>query len=125
MIEDAIIVNQENMNTENNQIGLPPKTPNYGKTPKYIAKFKEEAVAKEDARLEAKAAKNRPAGTRLLPDEERISSLEALNKNKKEVTRILMQMPISMRTESLRKQQGELEMKLIEIDKAINLFSRK
>lgn len=38
---------------------------------------------------------------------------------------MLMQMPISMRTESLRNQKKELEHKLIEIDKAIDLFSRK
>jgi len=33
-------------------------------------------------------------------------------------------MPISMRTESLRRQKIELEKKLIEIDKAIEMFSR-
>ena len=83
--------------------GLPPKTPNYGKTPKYIAKFKEEAKCKEDARMEAKAARHRPAGTKILPESERIETLESLEKNKREVTRMLMTMPISMRTESLKK----------------------
>lgn len=34
-------------------------------------------------------------------------------------------MPISMRTESLRRQKIELEQKLIEIDKAIEMFNRK
>jgi hypothetical protein len=108
MVEEAL-VNEENINSSNQ---LPPKTPNYGKTPKYIQKFKQEAVAKEDARLEAKAAKHRPAGTRLLPEDERIATLETLNKNKKDVTKILMQMPISMRTDGLRKQKIELENKL-------------
>jgi hypothetical protein len=27
---------------------LPPKTPNYGKTPKYITKYKEEAKSREE-----------------------------------------------------------------------------
>lgn len=85
-IEEAL-QNVENTNTANK--ALPPRTPNYGKTPKYLEKFKDEAKAKENARLEAKAAKNRPAGTRLLPEDERIQSLEALQKNKAEVTKIL------------------------------------
>jgi len=50
-----------------------------------------------------KLAKQRPAGTKILPEEERIQTLENLERNKKEITRILMQMPISMRTDSLRK----------------------
>jgi len=85
-IEEALH-DSENLNTENK--ALPPRTPNYGKTPKYLEKFKDEAKAKESARLEAKAAKNRPAGTKLLPEDERIKSLESLHKNKKEVTKIL------------------------------------
>lgn len=93
--------------------------------PKYLTKFKEEAKIKEDARLEAKAQKNRPVGTRLLPEDERIATLETLNKSRADVTKILCQMPISMRTESLRKQKADLENKLIELEKAVEMFSRK
>ena len=82
---------------------LPPRTPNYGKTPKYIEEFKNEAKKKEDDRIEAKAAMKRPPGTKVLPEEERIATLEQLAANKKEVTKLLNQMPISMRTESLRR----------------------
>jgi hypothetical protein len=103
---------------------LPPRTPNYGKTPKYIEEYKNEAKMKEEDRIEAKIALKRPPGTKVLPESERISTLETLNSNKKEVTKILNQMPISMRTESLRRQKIELEKKLIEIDKAIEMFSR-
>ena len=104
---------------------LPPRTPNYGKTPKYIEEYKNEAKKKQDDRLEAKDAARRPPGTKVLPEEERISTLETLHANKKEVNKILNQMPISMRTESLRRQKVELEHKLIEIDKAIEMFSRR
>jgi hypothetical protein len=31
---------------------LPPKTPNYGKTPKYITKYKEEAKVQADLKEE-------------------------------------------------------------------------
>ena len=104
---------------------LPPRTPNYGKTPKYISKYKEEAKVKEEQKIEARAARNRPAGTRILDDSERITTLEKLQKNKGEVLRILTQLPISMRTESLKKQKIQLEQKLEEIEKAIATFSRK
>jgi len=45
MVEEAIAAQgQENVNQINMTAGpLPPRTPNYGKTPKYITKFKEEA----------------------------------------------------------------------------------
>lgn len=40
-MEEFELRQNENLNYEN--IGmLPPRTPNYGKTPKYIEKFKEE-----------------------------------------------------------------------------------
>ena len=116
-------MDQENRNTVNT--GLPPKTPNQGKVPKYLQKFKDEARIKEDARLEAKAQKNRPAGTRLMPEEERVATLETLNKSRKDITKILCQMPISMRTQSLVKQKTDLEAKLLELDKAVETFSRK
>jgi len=68
---------------------LPPRTPNYGKTPKYIEEYKNEAKMKEADRIEAKFALKRPPGTRILPESERISTLETLNANKKEVNKIL------------------------------------
>lgn len=104
---------------------LPPKTPNYGKTPKYITKYKEEAKSREEQKLEEKAARLRPAGTRVLEESERIATLEKLQKNKGEVLKILSQLPISMRTESLKKQKIQLEQKLEEIEKAIATFSRR
>ena len=69
--------------------GLPPRTPNYGKTPKYIEKFKEEARVKEEEKAEMRAAKMRPAGTKVLPEAERIKTLEDLKKNKETVNKLL------------------------------------
>jgi len=58
--------------------------------------------------MEAKEALKRPPGTKVLPEDQRISTLESLYANKKEISKMLNQMPISMRTESLRKQKTEL-----------------
>lgn len=111
-IEDDIVVNKENENATNFPGGLPPRTPNYGKTPKYIAQYKEEAKQKEDARMEAKAARNRPPGTKIMPEGERIKTLENLKKNKEEINRVLHRLPISLRTMSLKQQKVDLENKL-------------
>ena len=57
---------------------LPPRTPNYGKTPKYIEKYKEEAKQRELTKEEERAAKFRPVGTKVMPEAERIRTLEDL-----------------------------------------------
>jgi hypothetical protein len=62
---------------------------------------------------------------RMMTEEERVSTLEELQKNKGEVWEILRSMPISMRTDALKKKKTELEQKLCDIDKAITMFSRK
>jgi hypothetical protein len=57
---------QENVNRGNldsSLCPLPPKTPNYGKTPKYLEKYKEEFKQQEMKRQEEKAASLRPPGT--------------------------------------------------------------
>ena len=104
---------------------LPPRTPNYGKTPKYIEKYKEEAKLRELTKEEERAAKHRPVGTKILPEAERIKTLEDLETNKKRVLDLLTKLPISLRTESLKKQKVDLEKKLKEIDAAIETFKRK
>ena len=66
-----------------------------------------------------------PPGTRLMKEEERISTLEELKKNRADVNDMLMAMPLSMRTDALRNKKRELEDKLSDIEKAIGTFSRK
>ena len=42
--------------------------------------------------------KGQPPGTKLMPEEERLKTLEDLIKNKKVVNDLLMKLPISMQT---------------------------
>ena len=85
---------------------LPPRTPNYGKTPKYLEKFKEEARQKALQKEEERAAKYRPPNTKIISEDERVKTLETLIENKKEILSMLMKMPISLRTESLKSQKN-------------------
>lgn len=66
-----------------------------------------------------------PPGTRLMKEEERVKTLEELVKNRKDINEMLINMPLSMRTDALRNKKRELENKLDELEKAITTFSRK
>lgn len=67
-------------------------------------------------------AKLRPPGTRVLPEAERIKTLEQLIDSRKELNKIYQSLPISLRTESLKNQKIQLEQKLEELDKSIATF---
>ena len=66
-----------------------------------------------------------PKGTRLLSEAERIETLNSLKKAQIENSLILEKMPITNRTFKLQQKRDELMRKLEEIDKAIEMFSKK
>jgi hypothetical protein len=101
------------------------KHKDYGKVPEYIKKYElERELKKEELKRQEEASKY-PKGTKLLSEEERISTLNGLLENKKEITNQLEKMPIITRTNSIRIRKEELLNKLEEIEKAIEMFSKK
>ena len=61
-------VSDENSNILNKELpqGLPPRTPqhkNFGKTPKYLEKYKQEFEEEKQKKEEEMAARRRPPGT--------------------------------------------------------------
>ena len=101
------------------------KHKDYGKIPEYIKKYElERELKKEELKRQEEAAKY-PKGTKLLSEEERISTLNGLLENKKEITNQLEKMPITTRTNSIRIRKEELLNKLEELEKAIEMFSKK
>ena len=60
-----------------------------------------------------------------MSEEERINTLEELKQRKQEMASMLFSLPLSLRTDALKKKKSELEDKLMEIEKAISTFSRK
>jgi len=66
-----------------------------------------------------------PAGTRLMSEEERLSTLQDLQVTKKELTNMLERMPIANRTQAAERRKKELEEKLMRIERAIETFSKK
>ena len=101
------------------------KHKDYGKVPSYIKKYElEREIKSEEIKRKEEAAKY-PKGTKLLSEEERLNTLNGLIENKKELTNQLEKMPITTRTNSVRIRKEELIKKLEEIEKAIDMFSRK
>ena len=101
------------------------KHKDYGKIPEYIKKYEVEREQEKKKKKRQKEAAKYPKGTKLLSEEERLNTLDGLIRNKKELTNQLERMPITTRTNSVKLKKEELIKKLEEIEKAIDMFSRK
>lgn len=93
--------------------------------PNYLEKIKHEMEMTKGKREEERAKARMPPGTRLMTEDERIVTLEQLQKQRLEVSDILFSLPLSLKTESLKMRKRELEAKLLDIERAVITFSRK
>ena len=101
------------------------KHKNYGKVPEYIKKFEMEREYERQEKIRKKEEMSYPKGTRLLSEDERIKTLNSLLKSKQELNLILQKMPITNRSFGIQKKKEEIFKKLDEIDKSIEIFSKK
>jgi len=101
------------------------KHKDYGKVPDYIKKYELEREIKKEEIKKQEAASKYPKGTKLLSEEERISTLNGLISSKKEMTNLLEKMPITTRTLAMQNKKEELIKKIEEVEKAIDMFSKK
>ena len=101
------------------------KHKNFGKVPEYIKKYEQEREKEKQEQMRRKMELKYPKGTRLLSEEERIKTLNSLKQAQIENSLILEKMPITNRTYKLQQKKDELIRKLNEIDKAIEMFSKK
>ena len=101
------------------------KHKDYGKVPDYIKKYEIEREQQKEEEKKQKEAMKYPKGTKLLSEEERVSTLNGLINSKKEMETLLEKMPITTRTLSIQNKKEELIKKLEEVEKAIDMFSKK
>ena len=101
------------------------KHKDFGKVPLYIKKYELEREMKKEEMKKMEEMAKYPKGTKLLTEEERLNTLNGLIENKKEINNKLEKMPITTRTNSVRIRKEELFKKLEEIEKAIEMFSKK
>ena len=101
------------------------KHKNFGKVPGYIKKYEKERELEKQEKLRRLEEKKYPKGTKLLSEEERVKTLNALIKSQQEMNEQYQKMPISNKSYNIQKRKEELIKKLNEIDRAIEMFSRK
>ena len=101
------------------------KHKDYGKVPDYIKKYEVEREQQKEEKKKLEEASKYPKGTKLLSEEERVSTLNGLINSKKEMINILEKMPITTRTLSIQNKKEELIRKIEEVEKAIEMFSKK
>ena len=97
----------------------------YGKTPKYIQEMRLENEKKIEMEKLRKETAKYPKGTRLLSEEERISTLEKLKQSRDDINKVIEKLPITSDTQAFRNKKEELFKKLDEIENAIDTFSKK
>lgn len=61
---------------------------------------------------------------RLLPEEERLETLEILRRNREEVERAIQHLPLRTETQGAIRRKDELERRLREVEDAQKIFSR-
>jgi len=96
----------------------------FGRVPEYLEERKAQWAVEEDERRRNRPDPNCPPGMMLMPNEERLNTLEVLKENKAEALRQLRAMPFVVETPSMRRKQEMLEGKLREIDNALTIFSK-
>ena len=97
----------------------------YGKTPKYIENMRKETEKKKEMEKLRKETAKYPKGTRLLSEEERLSTLEKLKQSKDDINKVIEKLPITCDSQAFRNKKDELFKKLDEIENAIETFSKK
>lgn len=97
-----------------------------GNVPAYIQNRKEEmAENRLREQREAQAERERvPDGYRLLPEEERAETLEALGTKKQEMEAAFRRLPMKIETEAQKKRQKDLLDQIKEVEDALRLFSK-
>ena len=96
----------------------------FGKVPEYLEERKAKWAKEKEDMKKRMPDPSCPQGMTLMPEEERLSTLEVLKASKEEASKQLAKMPFVIETPSLKKRHSELEAKLREIENAIALFSK-
>ena len=101
------------------------KRKDYGKIPTYINKYKEQREFEAQQKAEEEERLKHPPGTRLMPEHERIETLNDLLQAKAETSRALEKLPVVAHSNKMERHKKDLEDKLIRLERAIDTFSKK
>ena len=100
------------------------KHDSYGRVPGYLQNRKAQWADAEEERRRNAPDPNCPPGMCLMPEAERLDTLQTLQASKAECMRQLERLPFVVETPSMKRKQEDLEGKLREIDRALDVFSK-
>jgi hypothetical protein len=92
-----------------------------GSIPRGVANRKREILAAKMPRKESEC----PEGMRMLSEDEKLESLDALGNRKEEIEETLGHAPLRIESQSLIRQHRELEQELQDIDRSMDQLKRK
>ena len=97
----------------------------YGRVPDYLVERKLELLERERLRREKEELAHIPPGMRVLPEDERLRTLEILAENRADVETKLLALPIAKDgTPVVHRRKAELEARMAEIEDAQRIFGR-
>ncbi len=103
-----------------------PKRADYGQVPEYLRDRKAIAEAQaEEAARKQKESEGCPVGHRLMPEAERLETLELLKTSIEETKDLLSKMKFTSDAPSTVKRRTELEAKMKKLEDGIIVFSRQ
>lgn len=91
--------------------------------PAYLKQIKAN-LAEEQERAQMSRNPQIPSGYRLMPNEERMETLEALQKKKDEAEKEFQRLPLKIETDAQKRRQKMVMDKIKETDSAIQVFSK-
>ncbi|EDO36286.1 predicted protein [Nematostella vectensis] len=100
------------------------RTKSYGNVPKYLKTRQQQWKKEEETRIANIPDPSIPPGHTLMQRDERLKTLDALQKNQEELLNELRLLPVRVDTLRVRTRKTELERRLTEIENAIKIFSR-
>lgn len=99
---------------------------NFGRVPDYLIERKIELAKKKEAKRQAACQRAEvPYGMVMVPEQERLETLEKLHQSKKVIAGELGRFPLVVETMGRKKAKKALENKMNEIENAIKIFSQK
>jgi len=120
---DAVVhANSRKQSQQENESG---KHEEFGRVPQYLVNRKQRWEEEQEEMRRRQPDPNCPPGMRLMPEQERLETLEILQNSRGEVLQQLQKMPFVIETPSLKKKQEMLESKLREIENALGIFSKQ
>lgn len=95
-----------------------------GVVPHYLINRKDQWKKDEEDRIANTPDPAMPPGHKVLPENERLQTLNLLKERERELMKLLSALPLRMDTFRLRTEKQELEAKLSEIDEGKKIFSK-